>query len=253
MDRKIRIAAAGDVHADETNRRALERAFGEIEGQADLIVLAGDLTTHGEPEQARVLADVCRGLGVPIFAVLGNHDLHSGRGDEVAAVLREGGLIVLDRDFAIRSLGDVEVGLVGTKGFVGGFPGSALPDFGEPLLRRVYAETTEEVQAIERGLQEIDRCDLRIVLLHYSPIVDTLAGEPLGIHVFLGAARLAEPIAEYPPDLVVHGHAHAGSFEGRIGNVPVYNVSVHVTGRDFYVFELDVVARGRSTVDVEAP
>lgn len=120
-------------------------------------------------------------------------------------------------------------------------------------MRRVYAETTEEVQAIERGLQEIDRCDLRIVLLHYSPIVDTLAGEPLGIHVFLGAARLAEPIAEYPPDLVVHGHAHAGSFEGRIGNVPVYNVSVHVTGRDFYVFELDVEARGRSTVDVEAP
>jgi Icc-related predicted phosphoesterase len=107
--------------------------------------------------------------------------------------------------------------------------------------------------AIERGLQEIAGTDLRVVLLHYAPVVETLAGEPDGIHAMLGSARLATPIAEYQPDLVLHGHAHAGTFEGRIGETPVYNVAVHVTGRDFYVFELDVVPRRHPAIEVEAP
>ena len=252
MAQRIRIAAAGDVHAGEAHRARIEAAFRSLDGAADLVLLAGDLTTHGDPEQARVLADACRGLAAPVVAVLGNHDLHQGRGDEVAQVLREGGVRMLDRAIDILDIAGLEVGVVGTKGFVGGFPGSSLPDFGEPLLRTVYAETSEETAAIERGLQQITHCDLRIVLLHYAPIEETLEGEPLGIRTFLGSARLATPIAEYQPDLVVHGHAHAGSFEGRIGETPVYNVAVHVTGRDFYVFELDVTPR-RPEIEVEAP
>ena len=233
-------------------RARVESAFAGLDGGADLIVLAGDLTTHGEPDQARVLAEASRLARVPVVAVLGNHDHHEGRGDEVVELLREAGLIVLDRDAAILDVAGLEVGIVGTKGFVGGFPGSSLPDFGEPLLRDVYAETSEEVAAIERGLQEVSHCDLRIVLLHYAPTDETLEGEPLGIHTFLGSARLATPIAEYQPDLVLHGHAHAGSFEGRIGETPVYNVAVHVTGRDFYVFDLEVTPR-RPEIEVEAP
>jgi uncharacterized protein len=233
-------------------RARVESAFAALDGGADLIVLAGDLTTHGEPEQARVLADACRNVGVPVVAVLGNHDHHEARGDQVMAVLREAGLTVLDRDVAILDVAGLEVGIVGTKGFVGGFPGSSLPDFGEPLLRTVYAETSEEVAALERGLQEVSHCDLRIVLLHYAPTEETLAGEPVGIHTFLGSARLATPIAEYQPDMVLHGHAHAGSFEGRIGETPVYNVAVHVTGRDFYVFDLEVTPR-RPEIEVEPP
>jgi Icc-related predicted phosphoesterase len=135
---------------------------------------------------------------------------------------------------------------------VGGFAGSSLPDFGEPLLRKVYAETSAEVAAMEHGLQEIAHCDLRVVLLHYAPIAETLEGEPLGIHAFLGSARFATPIAEYQPDLVLHGHAHAGSFEGRVGETPVYNVAVHVTGRDFYVFDLEV-SRRHAEIEVEGP
>jgi uncharacterized protein len=206
--------------------------------EADLVLLAGDLTTHGEPEQAAVLADAGRGLSIPVCAILGNHDLHEGRADEVAAILRDAGVNMLERAAAFYELGGTEVGVVGAKGFVGGFPGSSLPDFGEPLLRQVYAETTVEVNAIERGLQETAHCPLRIVLLHYAPTWDTLHGEPEGIWTYLGCDRLAVPIAEYRPDIVLHGHAHAGSFEGAIGPVPVYNVAVHVTGRDFYVFEL---------------
>lgn len=242
----VTIAAAGDLHASEAIRERLVRSFGELEDRVDLVLLAGDLTTLGEPEQAQVLADACADSRVPVCAVLGNHDLHSGRGDEVAALLRDGGIHVLDRSSATFELAGGEVGIVGTKGFVGGFTGSQLPDFGEPLLREVYAETTAEVDAIRSGLQEIAHCSARIVLLHYSPTSDTLHGEPEGIWTFLGSDRLATPIAEYRPDVVVHGHAHAGSFEGAIGSTPVYNVAVHVTGRDFHVFEL-----GGHEVDVE--
>jgi len=235
----VRIAAAGDVHASEATRSRIEESFAEVEREADLVLLAGDLTTHGEPDQAQVLADACRELRIPVCAVLGNHDLHCSRGEEIAAVLKGAGVHMLDRGSAVFELGGREVGVVGTKGFVGGFIGSQLPDFGEPLLRRVYAETTEEVEAIRRGLQEVAHCPIRIVLLHYAPTSDTLHGEPEGIWTYLGCDRLATPIAEYRPDVVLHGHAHAGSFEGAIGDVPVYNVAVHVTGRDFYVFELE--------------
>ena len=247
----IRIAAAADVHAAEIHRERLESAFADLEGRADLVLLAGDLTTHGRPDEAAVLADACRALDCPVVAVLGNHDVHAGLDRELTDVLRTAGIMVLERDWTILEVDDAQVGIVGTKGFVGGFPGSTLPDFGEPLLRSVYAETTAEQEAIAEGLTCIAHADLKVVLLHYAPIEETVQGEPLGIRVFLGSSRLATPIAEYPPDLVLHGHAHRGRFEGRIGDVPVYNVAVHVTGRDFWIFDLEVAARGRAEVEVE--
>ena len=249
--RHVRIAAAGDIHASTEERERIAAAFAALDAP-DLVLLAGDLTTHGDPAEARILAEACRGLEPRVYAVLGNHDHHLGRAEEVEAVLREAGIVVLDREWAVAEVDGLEVGIVGTKGFVGGFAGSSLPDFGEPLLRRVYAETTAEACAIEEGLQAVAHCPLRIVLLHYAPVAETLAGEPEGIHTYLGSARLGLPIAEYRPDLVVHGHAHAGSFEGAIATTPVYNVAIHVTGRDFYVFELDA-APGRSEVGVDAP
>ena len=243
----VRIAAAGDVHASEATRERIGAAFARVQAEADLVLLAGDLTTHGLPEQAAVLADACRDLSVPVCAVLGNHDLHEGRGAEIDVILRDAGINMLERAAAEYDVDGTTVGIAGAKGFVGGFPGSALPDFGEPLLRRVYAETTDEVNGIAHGLQEIAHCTFRIVLLHYSPTSDTLHGEPEGIWTYLGCDRLAVPIAEYRPDVVLHGHAHSGSFEGAIGPVPVYNVAVHVTGRDFYVFDL-----GPHEVEVES-
>jgi Icc-related predicted phosphoesterase len=248
----IRIAAAGDLHASEATRERVTRAFANVAAESDVILLAGDLTTTGEPEQARVVADACRDLDVPVFAVLGNHDFHAGRTDELVAVVEDAGVHVLDRSWRTCGIDGLELGVVGAKGFVGGFPGSVLPDFGEPLLREVYAETTRESEAIARGLQEIVRCDLRVVLLHYAPIQATVEGEPEGIHVMLGSDRLATPIAEYGADLVLHGHAHAGSFQGCIGKIPVYNVAVHVTGRDFWIFDLEGV-RGRSAARVDGP
>jgi Icc-related predicted phosphoesterase len=248
----IRIAAAGDVHASEATRERLRDAFERIEGEADVVLLAGDLTTTGEVEQADVIADVCRGLAIPVFAVLGNHDWHAGRAIEIADVLEDAGVRVLDRAWRTCTVAGLELGVVGVKGFVGGFPGYVLPDFGEPLLRSVYAETTRDVEAIAQGLQALVHCDLRVVLLHYSPVEATLEGEPEGIRVLLGSDRLAVPVAEYGADLVLHGHAHAGALEGRIGQTPVYNVAVPVIGRDFWVITLEG-ARGRTAAEVEGP
>jgi len=234
----VRIAAAGDIPGSEPLRERITHAFAAVADQADLVLLAGDLTTHGEPEQAAVLADACRGLDLPVYAVLGNHDHHANRCAELVDVLADAGVRVLSREVAILELNGVEVGIVGVKGFVGGFPGAELPDFGEPLLRRVYHETTEEVEALEGGLEAIAGCHVRIVLLHYAPVPETLVGEPETIWAFLGSSRLAAPIGAHRPDLVLHGHAHRGSFEGALGPVPIRNVAVHVTGKDFELFEL---------------
>jgi Icc-related predicted phosphoesterase len=236
-ERPLRIAAAGDVHCSPANREQTEAAFARLEGTADLLLLAGDLTTHGEPEQAAVLADVCRPLDMPIFAVLGNHDWHTNQGEELGEALAEGGVTLLQRETATCALNGVSVGIVGAKGFVGGFDGSFLPDFGEPLLREVYAECGREVEALDRGLEAVADCDLRIALMHYSPSPATLQGEPPGIFTFLGSGRLAEPIVRHRPDLVLHGHAHAGTLEGTIEGTPVFNVSVPVMRRDFWLFE----------------
>src|SRR5437667_358186 len=118
-------------------------------------------------------ADACRGLAIAVFAVLGNHDWHCARHEEVRDVLVDAGVRMLERDFATCKIGDLELGVVGAKGFVGGFPGSSLPDFGEPLLREVYAETSRDVEALALGLQEISHCDVRVVLLHYAPTHET--------------------------------------------------------------------------------
>jgi Icc-related predicted phosphoesterase len=232
----LRIAAAGDVHADEPLRERMAKTFAAVATDSDLVLLAGDLTTHGLPEQAEVLADACNGLTVPVVAVLGNHDYHSGRAEDVAKALRRRGVIVLERGHTILEIGETDVGIVGTKGFVGGFPGAEIPDFGEPALREIYRETSEEVEALEAGLEAVAGCHKRIVLLHYAPIVDTIVGEPEGIWAFLGSGRLAGPIGMHRPELVVHGHAHHGAARGLIGTVPVHNVAVHVTGQDFVVF-----------------
>jgi Icc-related predicted phosphoesterase len=246
--RTVRVAAAGDLHCHEGLRDRTRRAFADLEGRADLVLLAGDLTTHGEPEQAAVLADACREVDLDVFAVLGNHDWHADRALEVAAVLEEAEVRVLDRAATTTCVDTVEIGLVGLKGFVGGFPGSHLPDFGEPLLREVYAETTRDVEALDEGLKAVAHCPVRIVLLHYAPVAATLVGEPEPIWTMLGSDRLAAPIAEHEPDLVLHGHAHAGTFHGTIGAAPVFNVSVPVIERDFWVFELAGLDRATTPV-----
>jgi Icc-related predicted phosphoesterase len=246
-DAAVRIAAAGDIHCEERTREAVATAFEAIDREVDLILLAGDLTTHGEPGQARVLTDACRSIDTPVVAVLGNHDLHAGRRDELVEVLVEGGVELLDRGHATFTVGECQVGVAGAKGFVGGFRGLGLPDFGEPSLRAVYAETGAEAEALGQGLREIALCPFRVALLHYAPTHETLHGEPPEIWALLGSDRLAAPILEHRPDLVLHGHAHGGRFQAALEGVPVYNVSVPVMRQDFWVFELSASAESAAS------
>jgi Icc-related predicted phosphoesterase len=251
----IRVAAAGDIHCDPLERERVELAFDRIADQADIVLLAGDLTTHGQLEQAQVLADVCREFPLPVVAVLGNHDWHSDRTAELTELLTGAGVTVLDRAVTVQSVKGVSVGIVGVKGFMGGF-GGQMANFGEPLVRACYAEVTQDVDALNRGLEQVAAAQIKIVLLHYAPISDTLVGEPPGIWAFLGSERMAAPIAHHRPDLVLHGHSHGGTFEGCIGDVPVYNVAVHVIGKDFWVFDLEVKERVPErpvAVEVEGP
>jgi uncharacterized protein len=238
----VRIAAAGDLHADERVRPRIEEAFGHVADAADLVLLAGDLTAHGEPKEMEIVAAACSRLDAPVYSVLGNHDYHSNRVAELTSMLEAAGVVVLERSWTTATVNGTKVGIAGTKGFVGGFPGSTLPDFGEPLLREVYAETGEDVAALDHALAAVADCPLRVVLLHYSPTMSTLVGEPESIWTYLGSNRLDGPIQKHRPDVVLHGHAHAGTFSGAIGSVPVYNVAVHVMRRDFFVFELDTDA-----------
>jgi Icc-related predicted phosphoesterase len=239
MARPIRIAAAGDMHCDERNRDELASAFERVDGTVDAILLAGDLTTYGELEQGELLAGICRSTTAPVFAVLGNHDWHCNEVEQLTATLAAAGVRMVDRGHAVADVDGCRLGIAGAKGFVGGFPDSQLPDFGEPLLREVYAETSAEVEALDAGLDAIAACDYRVALLHYAPTLSTLEGEPRGIWAFLGSDRMAAPILEHRPNVVLHGHAHAGAFQGAVGDVPVYNVAVPVLKSDFFVFELD--------------
>jgi uncharacterized protein len=246
----IRIAATGDIHIGrEADEERWTAAFAGLRDRVDLVLLAGDLTTHGEPEQGAMVARAVQALeGVPVLAVLGNHDWHVNRRDELVAALEEGDIDVLERDHRLLEICGAEVGIAGTKGFGGGFDGAHIPDFGEPIMRAVYAESMREAAALDVGLRAVALCPFRIVLLHYAPTVDTLHGERRDIWAFLGTDRLAVPIREHQPDLVLHGHAHAGTFEGRIGEVPVYNVSVPVMGEDWWEFELEGTTRLPSEV-----
>lgn len=234
---QLRVAAVGDLHASDEHREHLERAFASLE-DVDLVLLAGDLTTHGLVDEAGVLASACERARAPVAAVLGNHDHHSGLQDEIGAVLERSGVVVLDGGHVVLELAGMQVGVVGAKGFVGGFPGAEIADFGERLLREVYAQTSREVEALETGLEAIAGCERRLVLLHYAPTVDTIVGEPEGIWAFLGSGRLAGPIGAHRPDVVLHGHAHHGRPSGTIGTVPVHNVARQVVGSDFLVITL---------------
>jgi Icc-related predicted phosphoesterase len=225
----VRIAALGDLHCTRTSIGRFQTLFGQISETADMVLLAGDLTDTGTPEEARVLARELSTLRVPAVAVLGNHDYESGRQEEVAHILSDTGMTLLDGE-ACEVLG---IGIAGVKGFAGGFGTAALGPWGEPTIKQFVHEAVNEALKLEASLARL-RSAKQIVLLHYSPVRQTVEGEPLEIYPYVGSSRLEEPITRFPVSLVVHGHAHRGRHEGRTKNdVPVYNVSLPLLTRTF--------------------
>ncbi|MEX0891487.1 MAG: metallophosphoesterase [Gemmatimonadota bacterium] len=234
--RAVRIAAVADLHFDHPRQGELREIFAEAERNADILVLAGDMTTHGRPEQMEAFVEELSGVDIPMVGVLGNHDYETDHAEECTAILAERGVHVLNGDAVVIQ----GVGFAGTKGFAGGFGRSALGPFGEPLIKAFVQHALDEALKLEKALHELET-DTRVVVLHYAPIPDTLRGEPEVIYPFLGSSRLVQPIDTLGADVVFHGHAHLGVREGRTpGGVPVFNVAHHVlsaAGADFHVWE----------------
>jgi len=225
----VRVAAIADLHYTKASAGACQALFASIRDSADLLLIAGDLTDYGLPEEASVLARDLGALRIPIVAVLGNHDVESGREAEVSQVLGESGVVVLDGD--AREIAGV--GIAGVKGFGGGFGNRALAPWGEAVVKQFAREAVEEALKLEKALARL-RTHRIIALMHYSPVQQTVEGEPLEIYPFLGSSRLEEPINRYPVSFVLHGHAHRGQTEGTTaGRVPVYNVSMPLLTRAF--------------------
>jgi Icc-related predicted phosphoesterase len=225
----VRIAAVGDLHCSKTAQGTLQPLFARIAESADVLLLAGDLTDFGLPEEARVLARELTAVHVPVVAVLGNHDWESGKQDEVGEILRDAGATVLDGD----SCEIHGIGIAGVKGFCGGFGRRALQPWGEPIIKQFVHEAVNEALKLEAALARL-RTPQIVALLHYSPVEQTVEGETPEILPFVGSSRLEEPINQFPVGLVVHGHAHRGRPEGATkSGVPVYNVSMPLLMRTF--------------------
>jgi Icc-related predicted phosphoesterase len=226
----LRIAALGDLHVSKTSHGTFQQIFSQIGNTADVLLLCGDFTDYGLPEEARILArELTTGTKIPIIAVLGNHDYESGHEDEIRRILSDAGVVVLDGE-ATEVHG---VGFAGVKGFAGGFGRGALGPWGEAVIKRFVQEAVDEALKLEAALARL-RTRRRVAMLHYSPIRGTVEGEPPEIFPYLGSSRLEEPINRYRVNAVFHGHAHRGSPEGRTATgVPVYNVAMPLLARTY--------------------
>jgi len=250
-DRLLRVAAVGDLHCTRTSHGHLRSLFARISESADLLLLAGDLTDGGHPEEAQVLVDELTSLRVPAVGVLGNHDYEAGQQDEIRNIVTAAGITVLDGEaHEVRG-----ITVAGVKGFAGGFGHGALGPWGEPIIKQFVQEAVSEALKLESALARV-RTRQSVALLHYSPIQQTVEGEPPEIYPFVGSSRLEEPLGRYPVTLVFHGHAHRGRLEGTTAkNVPVYNVSLPLLARTFpdrppfRVVELSVGVDGRAPLE----
>jgi Icc-related predicted phosphoesterase len=222
---KLRVAAIGDLHVQEDSVAPYRELFAEVSGSADVLVLCGDLTNFGKTTEAEILADDIKSCSIPVLGVLGNHDYECGQPERVCEILHSAGMKVLDEQ-AVEIDG---VGFAGVKGFLGGYGRGELAPFGEPIVKAFVDEAMNEARKLENQLRQL-RTDRSVAVLHYSPITDTIEGEPPAIFQYLGSQRLCEPIDRFDHvKAVVHGHAHHGTYEGRTPRgIPVYNVAQFV-------------------------
>ncbi len=236
---RLRVAAIGDLHVMEDSVAPYRELFTEISASADVLVLCGDLTNFGKTREAEILAEDIKSCTVPVLGVLGNHDYECGQPEEVARILHDGGMTVLDEQ-AIEIEG---VGFAGVKGFIGGFGRGELAPFGEPEIKAFVDIAVNEARKLENALRTI-RTERSVAVLHYSPVKQTLQGEPIEIFQYLGSQRLADAIDRFSHvKAVVHGHAHHGTYEGQTARgIPVYNVAQFVLqplfGKPYAVIEV---------------
>src|SRR4051794_240297 len=234
----IRIAAVGDVHVDSDVLGRYRPALEKLPDVADVLLVAGDLTRHGTVAETQCFATEFGGLDVPVVVVLGNHDHQSDQQAEVAGVLADAGITVLEGTSVVLTLNGHRLGVAGGKGFGGGFAGARASKFGEREMKDFVATTEDIAERLGAALRATD-CDALVALTHYSPVPETLVGERLEIYPFLGSYLLGQALDSAPTALALHGHAHHGSERGRTpGGVPVRNVAHPVIKQAYNVYQL---------------
>lgn len=247
----VRLAAVGDFHCGVEDVGAYRAGFARVNEEADVLLLAGDLTRWGTPEEMRVALGELADVQIPMVAVLGNHDLESDRGEELCGLMRDHGVHHLDGETYLL---DERVGIAGVKGFMGGFGRGTLTSFGEREIKTFVEASLREAQKLELALRALST-PVRVALMHYAPVVDTVIGEPEQIFPYLGTDRLAEPLDRYRASVAFHGHAHIGTFRGESkGGVPVFNVSHSLLQREgiadmYYVHEIAIAEEVRAEHD----
>ncbi|WP_436498814.1 metallophosphoesterase family protein [Actinokineospora sp. HUAS TT18] len=235
----IRIAAVGDVHLDQDTAGRFRPALEELPDRADVLLLAGDLTRHGTVAEAEVVADEFADVGVPVVAVLGNHDYHSDLPGDITKLLTDRGITVLEGQGTVLEIDGKRLGVGGVKGFGGGFAGKCASAFGEPELKAFVRHTCDAADSLREALSQLD-CDILVALTHYAPVPDTLRGEPKEIYPFLGSYQLGEAIDECGAALAVHGHAHYGTEQGfTAGGVRVRNVAHPVIRAAYALYRVE--------------
>jgi Icc-related predicted phosphoesterase len=240
----IRIAAVGDVHVGPDMAGMLREQLATVASRADVLLIAGDLTKAGLPEEAEVLAGEVHDLGVPVVAVLGNHDHHSDREHDVARILRDADVTILEGDRTMIETTGGTVGIAGVKGFGGGFPGASGSAFGEREMKAFIEHSRERADALGDALADLD-AEVKVALMHYAPVRETLSGEPPEIFPFLGSYLLAEAVDRGGADIAIHGHAHRGREHGVTpGGVHVRNVAQPVIRQGYAVYEFDAARDG---------
>lgn len=243
QEKKVRIAAVGDIHVRESDKGKWVDFFKEVSKSADILLICGDLTDTGDESEAQVLAEELRSCSVPVVAVLGNHDFEKGRHKLIRQIVQNDHVHILDGEAIVLS----DIGFAGVKGFGGGFDNHMLSMFGEGAMKAFVQEAVDEALRLDRALARLDaeyKVKKKIAVMHYSPLKETIIGEPEQIFPFLGSSRLAEPLTRRNVLAAFHGHAHVGSLEGKTaGGVPVYNVAkplLHKAGYKcpFYLLEV---------------
>jgi Icc-related predicted phosphoesterase len=235
----MRIAATADLHFSPQSYDRIREPLAHVRDEADVLVIAGDLTNYGKTEEMHSLLNALVRLRIPIVAVLGNHDYESSCEQELMKMMTEEGIKVLDGSSYERD----GVGFAGAKGFIGGFGRGLLTAFGEKETKAFVQASLDETLKLERALSMI-RMEKIVIVTHYAPICETVLGEPQEIWPYLGSSRLAEVIDRHGAKLALHGHAHHGKPDGKTtGGVPVHNVALsllmqHNGGKPYRVFDV---------------
>jgi Icc-related predicted phosphoesterase len=235
----IRIAAAGDIHFDRKSENRFSQHILGLDEKADLLLLAGDLTQTGHPDEMQVLANDLKKSPIPVIAVFGNHDYHANEVEKSVLILEKAGVVVLEQNSVVFNINHQKVGIAGCKGFGGGFIGSCGSEFGEAEMKSFIRHTKDIAQKLATTIIEME-ADFKIVLLHYSPTIETLYGEKKEIYPFLGSYYLAEAIDYREVDIAFHGHAHKGVEKGETpGKTPVRNVAQPVIRHPYNLYTLE--------------